>query len=127
MKHINESIIGRKGTPIQTWHTGDLAYVNINGPNRPGNIDYVWVYLDKFEARRRINEFESNISLQKKILAGNSVFVQPGGTRSVYKYVGQESEKFLSNYAQKLTKLDRLRLDPKKTILENLEENNYGL
>lgn len=127
MKHIQESIIGRKGVPLPTWHTGDLVYMNINGPNIPGNRDYVWVYLDKFEARRRINEFESNISLQKKIQAGNSVFVQPSTTSLVYKYFGQESEKFLSNFAHELTRMDRLNLNPKKTILENLEENNYGL
>lgn len=129
MKHIQESIIGRKGTPLPDWHTGDLAYMNINGPNIPGNRNYVWLYLDKYEAKRRINEFESNSFLQKKIQEGKSVFVQPGaGAISCdYKYVGQDSEKFLSNFAQELIRMDPLNLDPKKTILENLEENNYGL
>lgn len=129
MKHIQESIIGRKGTPLPDWHTGDLVYMNINGPNRPGNRNYVWLYLDKYEAKRRINEFESNSFLQKKIQEGKSVFIQPGAgaIRCDYEYVGQDSEKFLSNYAQELIRMDRLNLDPKKTILENLEENNYGL
>jgi len=137
MKHIQESIIGSKGTPLQDWHTGDLVYMNINGPNRPGHLEYVWVYLDKFEAKRRINEFETNNKLRGYILSGKSVFVQPSNTaiqnahgRSVrcdYEYVGQDSEKFLSNFAQELIRMDRLNLDPKKTILENLEENNYGL
>jgi len=127
MKHINESIIGRKGTPLQDWHTGDLVYMNINGPNIPGNYNYVWLYLDKYEAKRRMDEFESNAHLQKKIQEGKSVFIQPGAIRSNYKYVGQASEKFLSNFAQELIRMGRLKLDPKKTIQENLEENNYGL
>lgn len=130
MKHIQESIIGRKGMSPSDWHTGDLAYMNVNGPNRPGNINYVWVYLDKFEAKKRIDEFETNKKLQGYILAGKSVFVQPGAVGSIrcdYEYVGQNSEKFLFKFAQELIRMDRLNLDPKKTILENLEENNYGL
>ena len=131
MKHIQESIIGRKGTPLPDWRTGDLVYMNINGPNAPGNRNYVWVFLDNFEAKRRIDEFDSNHRLQGHIREGKSVFVQRGpGAKSIwgdYIYVGQDSEKFLSNYAHELIRMDRLRLDPKKTILENLEENNYGL
>ena len=129
MKHINESIIGKKGTSPRDWHTGDLVYMNINGPNIPGNRNYVWLYLDKYEAKRRIDEFESNLFLQKTIQKGKPVFVQPGAgvIWCDYKYVGQDSEKFLSNFAQELVRMDRLNLDPKKTILENLEENNYGL
>lgn len=127
MKHIQESIIGRKGAPLQDWHTGDLVYMNVNGPNRPGCRDYVWIFLDKFEAKRRMDEFDSNHYLQGHILAGKSVFVKPGGFKSDYEYVGQTSEKFLSNFVHELIRMDRLSLDPKKTILENLEENNYGL
>jgi len=124
MKHIIESIIGRKGSPLQAWHTGDLVYMNINGPNIPGHRGYVWVYLDKFEAKRRINEFESNTHLHRNIQDGKSVFVQPGIN---YEYFGQDSKTFLYYYAHELIRMDRLNLDPKKTILENLEENNYGL
>ena len=125
MKHIQESIIGRKGIPLQAWHTGDLAYMNINGPNIPGNSDYVWVYLYNHDAKKRINEFESNKKLQEYIYRGMDVFVKP--TTSDFIYVGQPAEKFLSNYAHELTRMDRLNLNPKKTIQENLEENNYGL
>lgn len=130
MRTLSESIIGRKGDHPQDWYTGDLVYININGPSVPGHRDYVWIFLDKFEAKRRMDEFESNSLLQRKIQEGKSVFVKPGtfrGGKRDYEYVGQDSEKFLSNYEYELIRMDRLSLDPKKSILENLEENNYGL
>ena len=129
MRSLQESIIGRKGMSLPDWHTGDLIYININGPTIPGNRNYVWIFLDKFEAKRRMDEFRSNDFLQKKIREGKSVFVQPGAGATRYDciYVGQDSEKFLSYYAHELTRMGGLSLDPKKTILENLEENNYGL